>query len=152
MAVTYAQMMQAARSPPSAIAIRIIDHPIESWTRVHDWIEQALGHEQALIGAVDVFNALINRRMTLWGIYDHDHLCAVFVTQIETGSKGRALNIIALGGTGMDDWIESFSAAVTRYARDHQCRFVFEMGRRGWLRVLDKLGWVDGPATMIKVL
>jgi hypothetical protein len=109
-------------------------------------------HEFALISAADVFDRIVQRRMTLWGIYDRGRLSGAMVTQIETGSRGKALNVIALGGSDMDQWLEPLIEALTAYGKNNRCRYIFEMGRRGWLRVLDKHGWVDGPATMIKVI
>lgn len=134
------------------IIFRAVDHPIEVWTQVHGWIDRALDQEHSLITAADAFESLLRKRMKLWVIYSHGVPTGAFITQIETGTRGRALNVIALGGEGMDDWIESWSEAMTIYGRECQCRYIFEMGRRGWVRVMDRYGWVDGPATMIKVL
>jgi hypothetical protein len=134
------------------VVVKPIDHPVEQWTRVHRWVDQALAHEHSLIDASDVFDRVIQKRMKLWGIYEYGSLSGAMVTQMESGSRGRALNVVALGGEGMDHWLESLLERLTQYARENECRYIFEMGRRGWLRVLDKHGWVDGPATMIKVI
>jgi hypothetical protein len=122
------------------------------WTQTHDWIDRALDHPLSLITAADVFTKLLRGDMVLWGVHEHGVLVGAFVTRIESGSRGRAIDVVALGGEGMPRWIESFSAFVTRYARENHCRFVFEMGRPGWIKVLDKLGWTPGPATMVMVI
>jgi hypothetical protein len=134
------------------ITVRVVDHPIEVWSKVSHWIERALDSEYGLMTLGDVFNEIVRNNMVLWALHSHGQIVGCFVTKVEHGSKGRALNIIALGGEGMDDWIESFSHAVVRYGREHQCRYIFEMGRYGWVRVLERLGWTTGPATMLKVL
>jgi hypothetical protein len=144
--------MSLARNDSPDIDIRIIDQPMEIWGSAYRWVERGLEHEFALISAADVFDRIVQRRMTLWGIYDRGRLSGAMVTQIETGSRGKALNVIALGGSDMDQWLEPLIEALTAYGKNNRCRYIFEMGRRGWLRVLDKHGWVDGPATMIKVI
>jgi hypothetical protein len=135
-----------------AVVCATVDHPMDVWSQVFGWIDKATNNEWSLIGANDVFNDLLRHAMTLWTIRDHGNLVGAYVTKVECGSKGKALNIIALGGIGMADWIASFDRAVSIYAREHRCAYIFEMGRPGWRRVLDPLGWWRGPATMVKVL
>jgi hypothetical protein len=92
--------------------------------------------------------------MCLWSIFEDDKEVAAYVTEIMTATRGKALNVVALGGEvgSMPKWIDVFDEAVTKYGRDNGCHLLFEMGRDGWRRVLDRHGWVDGPSTMMKVL
>jgi hypothetical protein len=122
------------------------------WVDAHDWIDQALDHPCSLITARDVFHALLDGKMKLWGIYRFGILVGVFVTEIVSGSRGHGLNIVALGGKGMTDWIDDFDSCVTNLAKAYHCKFVAEMGREGWRRVLAPLGWIEAPSMMMKVL
>lgn len=133
------------------IRIATVDHPLEVWSQVHRWIEKAYDNDWSICNAVDVFNEIIKRHATLWLVHDGQQLVGTFVTKIESGSRGRALNVVALGGEGMADWISAFDHSVTTYAREHRCHLIAEMGRPGWIRVLGNLGWVVGPPTMMKV-
>lgn len=135
------------------ISIRVIEDPIMVWVGgMHRWVESGLKHDLGLIGASDVFDRILRKHMTLHGIYDGDTLVGGFVTQIESGSRGRALNIISLGGENMDDWLEPLIESLVDYGRTNHCRYIIEMGRKGWRRVLDKHGWVEGPTIMLKVI
>jgi len=136
----------------TAVLIKIIDEPITVWSAVHRWIEDGLKHEHALISAADVFDRILRQHMTLWAIYDYGTLVGAFVTQVESGSRGRALNVISLGGENMEDWLAPLIESLVEYGRTNRCAYIFEMGRKGWLRVLERHGWVEGPRTMIKVI
>jgi hypothetical protein len=137
--------------PIPHVAVWQVQHPMEVWSDVHRWLERAYDNDWSICSASDVFNDILRKQAALWVVRIDGRLVGCFVTKIEYGSKGRGLNVVALGGEGLADWVESFDMAVTHYAKSHNCRLIAEMGRPGWIRVLGKLGWSPGPPTMMKV-
>ncbi len=111
----------------------------------------AYDNEWSICNAVDAFNDILRKQAVLWTVHIDDTLVGCFVTKIEYGSKGRGLNVMALGGERLAEWVEALDMALTHYARKHNCRLIAEMGRPGWIRVLGNLGWTLGPPTMMKV-
>jgi hypothetical protein len=92
------------------------------------------------------------KKWRAWDILRSDSPCGAMVTEIVGGEKGRAVSVVALGGDGMKYWLPAVVRALEDYGRLNDCRYIFEMGRTGWTRTLASFGWVEGPATMLKVL
>ena len=125
-------------------------HPQIVWGQVSDMLDAALTKCGSMMGIDDVYRSILLKRYGLWLITLDDRVVAAYITEIVDMANGRVLNIIALGGSKMEWWVESFDEAVTSYAKANSCALIFEMGRPGWIRVLGKYGWIDGPATAIK--
>lgn len=54
---------------------------------------------------------------------------------------GNGLCLVALGGEGLEDWLEPLLAMLEGLARDQGCRSILMRGRLGWQRPLTKHGW-----------
>lgn len=54
---------------------------------------------------------------------------------------GNGLCLVALGGEGLEDWLEPLLAMLEGLARDQGCRSILMRGRLGWQRRLTKHGW-----------
>ena len=122
------------------------------WPQVCGWLEKALNKTGSILDANDLLRGVRSGGARLWSIHRDDRLVGVFVTEIARGGNGRAVNVRALGGVEMPEWSEDCDAAVQAYAEQNGCVMIVEMGRRGWTRVLDRLGWSAGPAVMMKVI
>ena len=57
-------------------------------------------------------------------------------------------NLVA--GKDFHLWDEMGLSFVNKLARDEHCSHLFMTGRRGWKRRLRKLGWNEGPITMLR--
>jgi len=53
----------------------------------------------------------------------------------------RVLNVVACAGWGMPRWIQQMVAFLQQLATDQGCAKVRVQGRRGWIRVLQGLGF-----------
>lgn len=127
---------------------------LETWkTGAEARIAAALGKTPTLITAGDIEDSLRRGGMRLWSIFDGDGATlASFVTEIVRGSGGAAVNVVAIGGADMSAWIGKITDELVAYAKRHGCKYIAEMGRPGWRKVLSEHGWVDGPAVMIKAV
>jgi len=139
-------MIVFAHSPEVALATW------QASALTRQWIAEGLEHEHALCSVEDIERGIARGGMRLWDVFDeNDAHVASFLTEVVSGSKGKAVHLIALGGVRMESWLASVSKAVADYAREIGARYVVEMGRPGWKRVLAEHGWVEGPVVMLKV-
>src|SRR5262245_35263617 len=120
------------------------------WPMVSPWLDAALKEFPSLITIESMKDHIESSAWELWVVRFGWEIQAAFVTEIVHDAGGSAVNIIAMGGKGMDYWIEPFSDRMAEFAREMHCQYVIEMGRPGWARVLRPLGWVDGPLVMIR--
>lgn len=143
--------MTAALQVPM-ISIKRVDNLQSVWVDVCNWIDAALDHPAGLLSSRDVYHAVLDGRMDLHVIRGGDAIHAVIVTEFVSGSRGRGLSVVAIGGRHMDEWLADVVIYLERLATANRCKFISEMGRDGWRRALLKLGWVEAPAIMMKVI
>lgn len=124
---------------------------VELWPQVSGWLDEALTKTHSLMTTDDLLRNVRNGSYRLWVAHHNDRLVAAFVTEIVRGGRGGAVNVLALGGSGIDEWLDGVVESLDAYARANDCVYVVEMGRSGWNRVLAKRGWVSGPCVMMKV-
>lgn len=73
-----------------------------------------------------------------------------FVTESIRRKVGRALHVWALGGEGVDDWLEALLEYLEELKRLSGANVVTMAGRRGWVRKLIPYGWRTDYVHMIK--
>lgn len=61
---------------------------------------------------------------------------AAIVTKIVIYPHLKALQIVALGGSGMRKWLPDVELTLEAYGRFHGCSRLEVIGRKGWSRVL----------------
>jgi hypothetical protein len=119
------------------------------WPKIEPWLKAALDEFPALLTTDDFKEGIESTRFDLWLVRWNADPVAAAVTEIVHGAHSM-VNILAMGGVDMEYWVESFTNVMVAFARDLKCHYVVEMGRPGWKRVLKPLGWVEGPAAMMK--
>lgn len=124
---------------------------MDLWPQVAGWLDGALAKTHSLLTVEDLQRNVRNGSMRLWAVSQNDSLVAAFVTEIVRGGRGGAVNVIALGGKGLVEWLDDVIESLDAYARANDCLYVVEMGRSGWNRALSRRGWVPGPNVMMKV-
>lgn len=122
------------------------------WSVVGQWVTDALERGQSLLDARQVLEWIERQEAQLWMVRDARGPCAAFVTQIESAPKGSALSVVALGGSGLDEWIPGVEDTIVEFARDKGCKRVQLSGRRGWVRQLAGFGWGEASVNMTKEL
>jgi len=123
-----------------------------AWPHVKRWLDAALDNEFSLLTSTDLFHAIANGKMALRVVHIERVMVAAYVTEVVTGGRGSALNVIALGGKRLREWIDPLRKAWDAEARDNRCRMIVFMGRRGWRRIFAPYGYVAGPPTTVRML
>lgn len=103
------------------------------WPQIEGWISEALTHGGVTLYPADIYNGLMTRNMKLWLIFDGELLKACCVTQMVNYQRMRCLNILAIGGSDVDNW-QHFYKDVEAYADLVDCDGVEFGGRGGWSR------------------
>jgi hypothetical protein len=86
-------------------------------------------------------------------VEEDDQLVAVGVYDIINGKKGNDyLNIWAMGGERMNEWLEDVLALIERRAKAWQYDGVMLGGRAGWRRQLEKYGYEFEAVILKKVV
>ena len=141
-----------------AFTVKMIDSPAKAaarWPAARARIAAAMAEctkPPSLLSVKDVENAVRLGDASLWEVIDETgNDVASYVTEIVRASNGAAVNVMAIGGDQLEEWVEVASQALREYMTQLGCLYVFERGRPGWKRILSRHGWSDGPATMIMV-
>jgi hypothetical protein len=118
----------------------------EVWPLASVHIQRALDAAPGVYRVVDVLDAIINERETLWGVFDEDELIAVFTTMINEYPLCRRLMLHHVGGAQIDDWVKEGVEILKSYAKDTNCTGIDTKGRKGWIRHAKELGWSTDAA------
>ncbi|MDE2468302.1 MAG: hypothetical protein KGL35_06060 [Bradyrhizobium sp.] len=118
------------------------------WGTVDHWLQESI-NQDALhsLGLDDIHRAVEAQEMQLWIVLAPTPKGAV-VTQIANYPKARSLAVVLCGGFEMPSWIAGLVDVLKRYAKHHGCQTVACNGRKGWVRVLQGLGWREIAVTV----
>ena len=92
----------------------------------------------------DVFSHIMTDQYVLWIIVDHDdkdEIVAAITTRLIPYPQGMSMAMDWIGGTRMKEWLPLAQETLSRYARDHGCKYLEGYGRKAWGRWLEKYGW-----------
>jgi hypothetical protein len=110
------------------------DNLLFLWPTVSKFLQPALDHGETLD---DMLTKLYLKEAQLWVTFEHNEPIAAVVTEIhDLGEQGKLCNIWAVGGTGINRWID-FLDMIEDWARANGCRKVIvEKTRKGVQRLL----------------
>lgn len=80
-------------------------------------------------------NAIREKEMQLWCVFDADKPIAIMLTEIIETPKRKYVLLQECVGEGMKDWAE-YIEIIKEWARSIGCRSLKWEGRKGWVRVL----------------
>ena len=128
-----------AGQAPAASDLMVIGIPLRdvhfAWPELGPLLERAI---RSSPDKPDVLAELLGCRADLWGIYDGGEAVAAVVTAKQ--GDGRCLAWL-VGGSRMREWARPFLATLAEAARANGCWAIWGTGRRGWARVMPKLGF-----------
>lgn len=112
--------------PPSRVS--------EAWPYVSRWIRAAM--ERADLGSFRAIEAqVLSGGYLLWLVADGRELKAAVVTELLQTEWRKVCNIIACGGSHMNEWLHLIEK-IENYARAEGCSAVDIVGRDGWEKML----------------
>jgi|TARA_R110000796_G_scaffold225466_1_gene341868 hypothetical protein len=128
-----------------------------TFPHVSHLLEKAIAHSDGEYKIEDIFSSLLDGRLTLWVGCSEEHKRIVFagVTSIINYPQYSALIVTHVGGEDNkfikyvnDIWHED--SELMRYAKLHNLKRIEILGRNGWLRVLNKVGFRKSYTALTK--
>lgn len=112
-------------------------HNLIHWDQYKDDIKRALDKGCGEIEIQDVYKKLQDGTMGLIDIHGKASCVVEFVDY----DQMEALRVVALGGDGMDEWLEELLDFLYKWAAENHMDRVEHNGRKGWVRKLEKYGY-----------
>lgn len=83
--------------------------------------------------------AILNGEVQAWMCIDEEP-CLSFTTTIYDTPRGKTLEIIAIGGKGVKEWLWALDK-LAEWGAKYECKRLLASGRKGWNRVLSNAGF-----------
>jgi hypothetical protein len=122
---------------------------LEFWPLVKHEVARAFRYNSDRMDIDDIEQSLHDKTMQLWAIHDGNIKC-VFVTEIVTYAKCKAVRIVTVTGIKHEEWLPLGVDTVVRWGKEHGCTMLEMLGRRGWEKPLKALGFIEPQIMMTK--
>ena len=113
----------------------------ECWDEVAPLLQPAVDRSGGRFLMEDVYHLVATGENHLWVVFEDGVIVACCTTAFTEYPRKRMLTGQFLGGSQMTEWVPKLDAVLQQWGTDHGCSGIELTGRKGWLRVLDKIGW-----------
>lgn len=110
---------------------------------IEKWITDALEHSNGTHKLEDILHSLQTGEMQLWA---NDKACVVSLVQQYPQKK---VCFIFLAGGELESVLK-MQPQVTEWAKAQGCELLSMVGRKGWAKALNKVGWKSGQVCMTR--
>ncbi len=105
--------------------------------------------EPLLISVKDLPPLVLSGRIQLWVANDKLGFFCTALTEIVQYPRAAVCRIFWLGGERADDCLFMFEH-LEHWAKEHEVRYMEAVGRFGWERLIDKIGYIRNGARFVK--
>jgi len=120
----------------------------DNWSVYGPWIMDVMKHDLQPIDAVECMQRLRgDNYVCLQATIDGSPVGIAICAQTFLDS-GHALEVVALAGDNFDQWIDRMFYALKMVAISQRNKRIFLVGRMGWKKRLNALGWKARAITM----
>ena len=137
--------------------LKINSNAIEvTWPYVKDLVQKPIDRTLGERNVDDIYYSLIHEQLTLWVAVDkEDGIIGIMITQILFHPQYKVLALPLIGAKPHTinkwlDWSWQRGTPLLEYAKENNCKRLVLYGRKGWLRVLNKINWKEGYTVMTK--
>ncbi len=120
------------------------EHVSKIWDKVSGFLEKATElNTPRRYDAVDLFEACLLGKQTLWVIFDEDsdnEVVGALTTTVRAYPRYSALSVPYMGGVGVLRYRDLVIETLSRFARDSGLSVIEGYGREGWARIGKKFG------------
>lgn len=75
-----------------------------------------------------------------WACMDVDKMVIAFTTTIYETPSGKTLEVVAVGGSRLDEWLWALDR-VAEWGQSLGCKRLLTSGRKGWTKILSQVGF-----------
>lgn len=93
---------------------------------------------------------LMDNRETLLLVFDGSSPVGFCTTQIVDYDDVRLLQVKMLAGDLFKYWIDDMHETLEAFAKENGCQGMELIGRRGWIKKLERFGWTEAFVTVEK--
>lgn len=106
------------------------------WGRIFPQVRDALKYSNNEQGEYHIWeNILKGRYILMVAIEDGEVIGHCTMMPVDHPNK-RILDLITVGGTRLNEWLDLILIEIYNVARDLKCSAVYTCGRKGWERIL----------------
>ena len=111
-------------------------------------IEQSFGEMEIS----DVFESILHETEKVWLVCERDSgkLVGVAVTEVTKYPACQRLRVVFLGGSDMDGWRDQLDESFCAFCEEHKLSDIEVVGRKGFTRSLEKLGYCPTYTVLLK--
>lgn len=99
----------------------------------------------------EVYEAIIHKEAQVWGMADSGDLMGFCITRVQNERERYGLLWIC-AGRGIDKALPALFTCIEPWFKSLGCKYVKIYGRRGWLRMMAKHGYVEHAVEVRKQL
>ena len=122
------------------------------WDELLPMIRRVVGLEYSCDTEKSLLTEILCQNYQLWlGFTPSGKIGLVFITTIEVRPRYKACVVLYAAGEKPREWLE-FSKAVTLWAKQKNCQRLEVCGRKGWVRVLQRIGFEPVTHVLQKVI
>ena len=84
---------------------------------------------------------LASGEVLLFRVWEGDEVKAVFLSRLQNTFRGKELYALAAAGSDAKEWVGAMMDTLAQVARETHCEAVVLDGRRGWEKMMKRLGY-----------
>lgn len=125
---------------------RVSVHPVRSaavgeiWRHIEPMIRAAVDEGPGDETVADILEKLARRDYQMWVVLLESEVAAVVVTSLRVAPRRKIVRIEYLGGQDADVWIQTLGDSLSAWAKANGCSHLEAGGRKGWMKLLKKIG------------
>lgn len=124
--------------------------PMKYWEEVEPFLRLACEREGSGVTVDQLKTQVREKKAVLFGVVQDGHNVAAGTLERRVGLRKTQMVMTSLGGDNMADWIGALDEGVTNLARAWGCDQFICVGRPGWQKVLQPLGYKMANIEMTK--
>lgn len=116
------------------------------WPKIRKFAAMVEEEAAGRVTIDDIYNDLIDGKYLLWVAFektdDGEIIFRSFAcTSVKFYPNKRMVFIDYLGGEHMEKWVEAMEETVSNFAASQECDGIEFVGRKGWEKPFNKMGW-----------
>lgn len=123
------------------ISLVPLEHVLDVWPAVAEYIQNALEYTRGRYELEDVLERVENGEFLLWIAFDGERIKGCVITDMMQYPRKKFLGCPFVTGDEFASWKQPMFEMLQRFARDNNCEGIEATARPGWSRVFKDDGY-----------
>lgn len=135
--------------------VRIYNHKIlasEALAKTTWFIQQGLDQSKGEEDLDSILRYVVEGTAQLWIVYNGSFVVGAYTTQVIDYPNLSTVRIITLAGDEFSQWIDLAYKELVQFAKSQNAKRLDLVGRKGWVKVLDRFGFKEAYTVVVKEL